>query len=285
MSDHRNPRWWEALNPPIYLVSILPGLGVWLLARTGGSETYVLAAATLAVVLLQHMINVLNDVSDWRLGADEEKWESWVRFHRGNIRAATFHGWVSFVAGGLIGLGTLIDTDKLWILGIALPMVGLGYLYNSGRRPLSYTRLGEWVTGLCYGPGVVGCLWLLIGQPIGLAALLAAIAFGALAVALLLSHQPPQIDTDRRAGKHSFAVRYGATLTYRISRVLLGVFLFTFGGAFVLAGSDPWLLVLLLAVAASIMAVVSRPGLGPKRILLSATGFVAVMVASNLTLL
>ena len=64
MSDHRNPRWWEALNPPVYLVSILPGLGVWLLARTGGNESYVLAAATLAVVLLQHMINVLNDVSD-----------------------------------------------------------------------------------------------------------------------------------------------------------------------------------------------------------------------------
>lgn len=117
--------------------------------------------AVVAVILIQHAINVLNDVADWRLGADEEKWDSWVRYHRKDTRAATLHGWLSSLAGGLLGLGTLIFAEKLWILVIALPMVSLGYLYGSGKRPLSCTRLGEWVTGLCYGPGVVGCMWLL----------------------------------------------------------------------------------------------------------------------------
>ena len=160
--------WWRALNPAIYLVSVLPGVAVWQLAGAASGNRYAVLAATLAVVFLQHSINVLNDVSDWRLGADAEKWDSWVRAHRENLMLASLHGWLSFLAGGLLGLVVLYLSSRLWILAIALPMVGLGYLYNSGKKPLSYTRMGEWVTGLCYGPGVVGCLWLLSGTPIDL---------------------------------------------------------------------------------------------------------------------
>ena len=51
------------------------------------------------------------------------------------------------------------------------------------------------------------------------------IAFAALAVALLLSHQPPQIETDRRAGKLSFAVRFGVCTDRFTARLLFAVFL------------------------------------------------------------
>ena len=47
-----------------------------------------------------------------------------------------------------------------------------------------------------------------------------AIAFAALAVCRLLSHQPPQIETDRQAGKQSFAVRYGVRRTRQSVYVL-----------------------------------------------------------------
>jgi hypothetical protein len=48
--------------------------------------------------------------------------------------------------------------------------------------------MGEWVTGVCYGPGVFGCLWFAAGLEISLSALMGMIAFAALAVSLLLSH-------------------------------------------------------------------------------------------------
>lgn len=218
-------RWWQALDPPIYLISVLPGAAVWLLTGSTGQPLTLVAPATLAVILLQHAINVLNDVSDWRLGADVEKYHSWARFHHQNLRVAAAHGYTSLLAGGLLGLALLVRADRLWILAIAAPLVVLGYLYNSGPRPLSYTRLGEWVTGLCYGPGVFGCLWLLAtGQP-SPGALTGSLAFFALAVALLLSHQPPQVATDRQAGKHTFAVRYGVPATRRTSQGLFIVFL------------------------------------------------------------
>ena len=60
-------------------------------------------------------------------------------------------------------------------------------------------------------------------------------AAGALAMALLLSHQPPQIETDRAAGKHSFAVRYGREMTVRAAWGLYLLALFSFALAAYLA--------------------------------------------------
>lgn len=212
---------WQALNPAIYLISILPGLTVVLLTGQQSCWIYGLSIATVAVVLLQHAINVFNDLSDWKLGADINKMDSWVRFHRLNMRVVAFHGAISLVAGALLGLYVLHISGQYWILLIAVPLVLLGYLYNSGSRPLSYSSAGEWVTGLCYGPGVFGCLWLVSGHSVDIPYVLGSIAFAALSLSLLLSHQPPQIETDRQAGKHSFAVRHGARGTYSVARIML----------------------------------------------------------------
>jgi 1,4-dihydroxy-2-naphthoate octaprenyltransferase len=172
----------------------------------------------------------------------------------------------------------LIQTQRLWILAIALPMVGLGYLYNSGKRPLSYTRMGEWVTGLCYGPGVVGCLWLLTDSPIDLRSILAMAAFAALSVALLFSHQPPQIESDKQAGKHSFAVRFGADKTWFASRLLLMIFFVTYGLSLA-ARSGGLLIAAYVAAAVIATTLILRKQPNPKLILILATGVVALSLA------
>jgi 1,4-dihydroxy-2-naphthoate octaprenyltransferase len=184
------------------------------------------------------------------------------------------HGWVSFLAGGLLGLTVLAWGGRLWVLAFALPLVGLGYLYNSGERPLSYTRLGEWVTGLCYGPGVFGGLWLVAHQDIDLSALMGCAAFGCLAVAILLSHQPPQISTDRQAGKQSFGARYGAARTYQTARVLFLGFLGSWGVA--LTPRQPQALALYVALSCLLFARIWSREFGPKDLLLSATALFVV---------
>lgn len=270
--------WREALNPPIYLVSLLPGLGVVLLAPVPVELPTGLVLATFAVILLQHAINLFNDAADWRLGADTEKYDSWVRVHAGRPRVAVLHGAASLLAGGLLGCTVLWLQDQIWMLWIALPMVALGYLYNAGRRPLSYTHLGEWVTGLCYGPGVFGCLWLVAGLPPHPAMLAGMVAFAALAMALLLSHQPPQLETDRRAGKQSFAVRYGVRRTIAVARVLFVLFALALSGALWPAAGWPRGAAIALA-AILVSGMVLGGAVNPKRILLAATGFVAVGMA------
>ena len=222
-------KWWQVFNPAIYLISILPAIAVIVLAGENPVWQTGLIFATLAVVLLQHAINLFNDVSDWHLGADTEKMDSWARLHHGYTRPVTIHALISFFIGGLIGLSVLIVGGKLWILIIALPLIGLGYLYNAGKSPLSYSWIGEWVTGVCYGPGVFGCLWFVAGLDFNLSAILGMLAFAALATSLLLSHQPPQIETDRRVGKKSFAVRYGKQKTCQASVLLFTVALLLIG--------------------------------------------------------
>ena len=220
-------RWWQVFNPAIYLISILPAIAVILLAGQISLWMQGLIISTLAVILLQHAINLFNDVSDWDLGADTEKMDSWVRLFDGKTRPVRIQALVSAVAGGIIGLSVLYVGDKLWIVFIALPLITLGYLYNAGKSPLSYTWMGEWVTGICYG-GVFGCLWLVAGLALNFSAVMGMMAIAALAMSLLLSHQPPQFETDRAVGKKSFCVRYGKKKTKQVS-----VYLFIFSLLFI----------------------------------------------------
>ena len=261
-------KWWQVFNPAIYLISILPAIAVIALAGESPVWKQGLIFSTLAVVLLQHAINLFNDVSDWNLGADTEKMDSWVRVHNGNTRPVTIHALISFFAGGIIGLSVLVIGDKLWLVFIALPLIGLGYLYNAGKSPLSYSWMGEWVTGLCYGPGVFGCLWFVAGQDFNLTAISGMLAFAALAVSLLLSHQPPQHETDRQVGKKSFCVRYGKQKTYRVSVLLFTIALLLLGAGFSLSHSIPYLRYgsFLLIIIFSLY--LFKVGPNPKRVLL-----------------
>lgn len=233
--------------------------------------------ATLAVVLLQHAINLFNDASDWKLGADTEKADSWVRVHNGDIRPVKLHAIISFSLGGFLGLYVVFLADKLWILLVAAPLIILGYLYNAGERPLSYTWMGEWVTGICYG-GVFFCLWLLLGLELNLSILLGTLSFAALAMSLLLSHQPPQIQTDKMAGKHSFAVRYGSKATIHTSLGLLLFALLALGISVIQNTHGNRALWLLLIAAMLAAWVPFKMGINPKSILISASLSIIAML-------
>lgn len=240
-----------------------------------------LIVSTLAVILLQHAINLFNDISDWNLGADTEKMDSWVRLFDGKTSPVTTQALISFVTGGVIGLSVLFIGDKLWIVFIALPLITLGYLYNAGKPPLSYTWMGEWVTGICYG-GVFGCLWLVAGLELNVVAVMGMIAIAALAMSLLLSHQPPQFETDRQVGKRSFCVRYGKKKTKQVS-----VWLFTLALLFISLGASfnqamPTLqyAVFLLIIIFSVY--LSKVGPNPKRVLILSSALLLSMTMLSL---
>ncbi len=261
-------KWWQVFNPAIYLISILPAIAVIILAGEDPVWKQGLIISTLAVVLLQHAINLFNDVSDWKLGADTEKMDSWVRVHNGNTRPVTIHALISFFSGGLLGLSILIIGDKLWIVFIAMPLIGLGYLYNAGKSPLSYTWMGEWVTGVCYGPGVFGCLWFVAGLDFNLTAISGMLAFATLAVSLLLSHQPLQVETDRLAGKKSFCVRYGKQKTCQTSVWLFTTALLLIGAGLSINHSISYLQATAFLLTIIFSIYLSKVGPNPKRVLI-----------------
>ena len=60
-------------------------------------------------------------------------------------------------------------------------------------------------------------------------------SFAALAVAVLLSHQPSQVLTDAMVGKRSFAVRFGVDTTLRATTLLFALSLAALDGAYTVA--------------------------------------------------
>ena len=280
-------RWWQIFNPAIYLISILPAIAVVLLAGESLVWAEGLILSTLAVVLLQHAINLFNDVSDWNLGADTEKMDSWVRLFEGDTSPVKTQALISFVSGGIIGLTVLFNGDKLWIVFIALPLITLGYLYNAGKSPLSYTWMGEWVTGICYG-GVFYCLWLVANLEINFATLMGTIAIASLAMSLLLSHQSPQFETDRRVGKKSFCVRYGVKKTKQVSVCLFSLSLVSIGlgVSFNQVMSNlPYAVFLLFAVFLLIIVFslyLLKAGPNPKRVLILSSALLMCMTMLSL---
>ncbi|NDD04165.1 MAG: prenyltransferase [Proteobacteria bacterium] len=210
---------WRVLQPAIYLVSVLPVL-VCIGIFPGLRSLSEILLVGVAVVLIQHAVNVFNDGTDWEKGADTEKINSWFHFHRGNMVFLNLHAWVSLLLGVALGISVVLHAQRSELLWVALPLVVLGFLYNFSPLAFSYNRWGEWVTGLCYGPGVFGCMAYFIHPKWSFDLIAGSFAFGALAVAVLLSHQPPQVLTDFSAGKMSFAVRHGVDKTYRVARWL-----------------------------------------------------------------
>ena len=95
------------------------------------------------------------------------------------------------------------------IIAIGVASIAAGVLYTGGPRPYGYAGLGEVFVFLFFGlVAVNGSYYVQLEQldalPLGLS-----IAVGFLATAILVVNNVRDIETDRRAGKSTLAVRIG----------------------------------------------------------------------------
>jgi 1,4-dihydroxy-2-naphthoate polyprenyltransferase len=112
------------------------------------------------------------------------------------------------------------------ILLIGAVSIAAGVLYTGGPRPYGYAGLGEAFVFLFFGlVAVNGSYYVQVEQvdalPLGLS-----IAIGFLATAILVVNNVRDLETDRRAGKMTLAVRMGranAVMLYRL--LVMGAFL------------------------------------------------------------
>jgi 1,4-dihydroxy-2-naphthoate octaprenyltransferase len=204
--------WWLAIRPatlPAAVAPVLVGLGVAI-----GEGVFVLlpALASMAVaLLLQVASNLANDLFDFRSGADTAD-------RLGPPRAAAL-GLLSereLAAGiggvlGLAGLGGLyLVTVGGWpILVLGLFAMVSALAYTGGPWPYGYRGLGEVFVFVFFGlVAVAGTTYLQTGH-LEPQAVAAAVPVGALVTAILVVNNLRDIDTDRRAGKRTLAVRLG----------------------------------------------------------------------------
>jgi 1,4-dihydroxy-2-naphthoate octaprenyltransferase len=245
--------WLMAARPRTLPAAVAPVLvGTALAATEGEWHPLRFAAAMLGALFIQVGTNLSNDYSDARRGADTDDRLGPVRVTAGGLVPPRQVLVATAVAFGLAVLAGayLIATAGWELLLIGAASILAGILYTGGPRPYGYEGLGEVFVFLFFGVVAVGGSYYVQTETMEWEALALSVPVGLLAAAILVVNNVRDLETDRRAGKRTLAVRMGRER----SRALYAVMIY---GAFAtaqipwIAGSDslgPWLLLSLAAL-------------------------------------
>jgi 1,4-dihydroxy-2-naphthoate octaprenyltransferase len=229
--------WLMAARLRTLPAAVAPVLvGTSLALGAGHFRPLAFVAALLGAVFIQVGTNLSNDYSDARRGADTEDRLGPVRVTAGGLVPP---GRVLLATYVTFGLAVLCGVYLVAVTGWELIAVGAvsilaGVLYTGGPRPYGYEGLGELFVFLFFGIVAVSGSYFVQVQELSWEAYACAVPVGLLASAILVVNNVRDLETDRRAGKRTLAVRLGRTRTRTLYTAMVVC-------AFLLAPL-PWLL-------------------------------------------
>jgi 1,4-dihydroxy-2-naphthoate octaprenyltransferase len=250
---------------PAALAPVL--VGTSLAGYAGVFHPLRLIAALIASIFIQIGTNLSNDYSDARRGADTEDRLGPVRVTAGGLvppKRVLVATYLTFGVAVLAG-AYLIAVAGWQLLLVGAASILAGVLYTGGPRPYGYEGLGELFVFLFFGIVAVAGSYFVQVKHLHWEAFALAVPVGLLAAAILVVNNIRDIDTDRRAGKKTLAVRLGRERT----RFLYAVMVY---GAYALAPVtwlfgplDAWLLLpaLSLPIAVPLVRLVRNRSDGP----------------------
>jgi 1,4-dihydroxy-2-naphthoate octaprenyltransferase len=168
-------------------------------------------AALIGAIFIQIGTNLSNDYSDARRGADTEDRLGPVRVTAGGLvppQQVLLATYLSFGVAVLAGVYLIVVAGwELLLIGVA--SIAAGVLYTGGPRPYGYEGLGEVFVFLFFGIVAVAGSFFVQTRDLRWEAFALAVPVGLIAAAILVVNNTRDIDTDRRAGKRTLAVRIG----------------------------------------------------------------------------
>ncbi|MDN5899973.1 MAG: 1,4-dihydroxy-2-naphthoate polyprenyltransferase, partial [Brachybacterium sp.] len=199
------------------------GAAMWQLEALHGGVDWALVVprALLALAVsfsLQVGVNYANDYSDGIRGTDDDRVGPFRLTGSGAAAPRTVKraAIASLALGGLFGLLLIAVAQIWWTLVIGAAAIAAAWFYTGGKKPYGYLGLGELFVFVFFGlVAVNGTAYAITGAPTWVA-LLASIAIGLLAVALMLTNNLRDIPTDELSGKRTLAVRLGERGTRRL---------------------------------------------------------------------
>jgi 1,4-dihydroxy-2-naphthoate polyprenyltransferase len=241
-------------------------------------------AALAGSVLIQIGTNLANDYSDARRGADSADRLGPVRVTSSGLvtpRRVLVATWVAFAAAVAVGiyLATVAGPE---ILAVGAVSIVAGVLYTGGPRPYGYAGLGEAFVFVFFGVVAVNGSYYVQLEELDWLALGLSIPIGCLCTAILVVNNVRDIETDRRAGKQTLAVRIGRERARSLYASLLATAYMVLAAVAIAAGI-PWALLGLIAAplgASPIRAVATRTDGPSLNAALAATG--ALLAATSL---
>ena len=232
-------------------------VGTALAATRGSIDWIAVAAAILGALFIQVGTNLSNDYSDARRGADTEDRLGPVRVTAGGLvppRQVLVATYLSFAMAVLCGVYLIaVAGPVLLLIGAASILAGI--LYTGGPRPYGYEGLGELFVFLFFGIVAVTGSYYVQQQNLPWEAFALAVPVGLLASAILVVNNVRDIDTDRRAGKRTLAVRLGRDRTRRLYAAMVAIAYFSAPIPWIAGPLSAWLLLPLLTVPLAVRLV------------------------------
>jgi len=230
--------------------------------RVGG-----FVAALLGAILIQVGTNLSNDYSDARRGADTEERLGPVRVTAGGLvppRQVLIATYVTF------GLAVLCGVYLVYLAGPILLAIGAasilaGVLYTGGPRPYGYEGLGEVFVFLFFGLVAVTGSYYVQTEQVDWEAFVLAVPVGLLAAAILVVNNVRDLETDRRAGKRTLAVRLGRPRARTVFGLMVYVAFLVVPLPWAFGALSPWLFLpwVLLPLAVMLVRLVRTHTDGP----------------------
>jgi 1,4-dihydroxy-2-naphthoate octaprenyltransferase len=242
-------------------------VGTSLALGAGHFHALAFVGALLGAIFIQVGTNLSNDYSDARRGADSEDRLGPVRVTAGGLvppRQVLFAIYVTF------GLAVACGAYLVAVAGPELLAVGAasslaGGLYTGGPRPYGYEGLGELFVFLFFGIVAVTGSYFVQVQELPWQAFVCAVPVGLLASAILVVNNVRDLDSDRRAGKRTLAVRLGRERTRRLYAAMLAAAYICAPVPWALGSMQAWLFLswATIPLALRVLAVVRTRSDGP----------------------
>jgi 1,4-dihydroxy-2-naphthoate octaprenyltransferase len=165
----------------------------------------------LVALLLQIGSNLANDVFDYERGTDTTERMGPTRVTQAGLLTPSQ---VKTGMAVVFGSAALLGLYLAWIGGWVIVVIGIAAIlsaiaYTGGPFPLGYYGLGDVFVFLFFGIAAVAGTYYLHAGSVSPAAWWMTIPPGLIITAILVVNNLRDLENDRRAGKHTLAVRFG----------------------------------------------------------------------------
>ena len=174
--------------------------------------------ALMVSLMLQVGVNYANDYSDGIRGTDNNRVGPLRLVGSGSKRpeAVKFAAFISFGIGALAGLAIVVLTGFWFLVLVGLFAIVAAWFYTGGKNPYGYAGFGELAVFIFFGlVATVGTNFIQTGLIDPLAVLVGG-AYGLYAAAVLMVNNIRDIETDKKSGKITLAVRMGKNIALKV---------------------------------------------------------------------
>ncbi len=204
--------WIKATRPKTLPASVIPvAIGSAAALSFGNFKWHLSLIALVCAVLIQIITNYLNEVYDYYRGADTKERKGPQRVVASGVISPKKMLTVSLILIAitfLLGL-ILVDRAGVPILIIGILSLIFAYAYTGGPYPLAYKGLGDIFVMIFFG--IVAVCGTFYVQTLTLTpeVFIASLGPGLLSMNLLGVNNIRDIETDKKAGKNTLAVKLG----------------------------------------------------------------------------